>query len=54
MHCGKVARYACAGKNRPLDDDELEFVNELIEQERSKDRQVASEELKEMDAFREV
>ena len=46
--------HKCAGKNRPLDEDELEFVNEVVERERSKDRQVAAEELQQILAYREV
>ena len=44
----------CAGKNRPLDEDELEFVNEIVERERLRDQQVAADDSEQMKAFREV
>ena len=42
------------GKNRPLDEDDLEFVNELLSRERSKDQQQAAEEQEQLDAFRQA
>ena len=42
------------GKNRPLDEDELEFVNELKERERSKGQQQARDEEEQLEAFRQA
>ncbi|KAK9797009.1 hypothetical protein WJX73_004418 [Symbiochloris irregularis] len=42
------------GKNRPLDDDELEFVNEMIDRERQNDSRQAKEELQELEAYRQA
>ena len=42
------------GKNRPLDEDELDFVNELKSREQSRDTKQAAEEQEQLDAFRQV
>lgn len=42
------------GKNRPLDEDELEFLDNLIEAENVQRRKVVEEEKKELEAFREA
>ena len=42
------------GKNRPLDEDELEFVNELKERERSRGQQQARDEEEQLEAFRQA
>ena len=47
-------RLCCAGKNRPLDEDELDFVNDILERERRHDHQVAADEVEQLDAYREV
>ena len=43
-----------AGKNRPLDDDELDFVNDVLDKQRHNDQQVAQEELDQLEAYRQV
>lgn len=43
-----------AGKNRPLDDDELEFVNDMLDRERKNDSRQAQEESQELEAYRQV
>lgn len=42
------------GKNRPLDEDELEFLDNVIEAENFQRRKVVEEEKKELEAFREA
>lgn len=42
------------GKNRPLDEDELEFLDTVIEAENVQRRKVMEEEKKELEAFREA
>lgn len=44
----------CAGKNRPLDEDELEFLDAVIEKERAAEQQWKSEEQRELEAYQEV
>ena len=43
-----------AGKNRPLDEDELHFVEKLLDHERQKDQSVREEEKAALDAFQQV
>ena len=43
-----------AGKNRPLDEDELHFVEKLLDHERQKDQSVREEERAALDAFQQV
>lgn len=43
-----------AGKNRPLDEDDLQFVEAVLEQDRAKDRTVKEEERAELDAYQQV
>ena len=44
----------CAGKNRPLDEDELDFVNAVERSKAAAERAWRDEQDREMDAFREV
>ena len=46
--------YNNAGKNRPLDEDELHFVEKLLDHERQKDQSVREEEKAALDAFQQV
>ena len=43
-----------AGKNRPLDEDELDFVERVLDQERQKDRSVRADELAALDKFQQA
>ena len=43
-----------AGKNRPLDEDELDFVEKVLDQERQKDRSVRAEEQAALDIFQQA
>lgn len=45
---------AWAGKNRPLDDDELQFMNELLREEAEKEYQKRRQEEAELEEFRKV
>lgn len=45
---------AVAGKNRPLDEDDLQFVEAVLEQDRAKDRTVREEERAALDAYQQV
>ena len=42
------------GKNRPLDEDEMEFMNKLADNELSKRRKLQEAEEEELTAFQEV
>ena len=44
----------CAGKNRPLDEDELDFVNAVERSKAAAERAWRDEQDREMDSFREV
>ena len=48
------APLCCAGKNRPLDEDELDFVNAVERSKAASERAWQDEQDREMDAFREV
>ena len=43
-----------AGKNRPLDEDDLQFVEAVLEQDRAKDRTFKEEERAALDAYQQV
>ena len=43
-----------AGKNRPLDEDDLQFVEAVLEQDRAKGRTVREEERAALDAYQQV
>ncbi len=43
-----------AGKNRPLDEEDLNFVEAVLEQDRAKDRTVREEERAALDAYQQV
>ena len=43
-----------AGKNRPLDEDELDFVERIQNHERQKDQSVRDEEKAALDAFQQA
>ena len=42
------------GKNRPLDEDEMEFMNTLADKELSRRRELQEAEKEELSAFQEV
>ncbi len=42
------------GKNKPLDEDEVEFLDTVVQQQAAADRAARLEEQRELDAFREV
>lgn len=44
----------CAGKNRPLDPDELEFLETLAQQEADQQRRVHSQEQADLEAYRQA
>ena len=46
--CGK------AGKNRPLDEDDLAFIHERLDRERDKEATVAADEREQLAAFKQV
>lgn len=43
-----------AGKNRPLDEDELDFVEKVLDHERQKDRSVRADEEAALDKFQQA
>ena len=43
-----------AGKNRPLDEDELEFVDQILQQEQMKEKGQQLEESQQLEAFQQV
>lgn len=43
-----------SGKNRPLDPEELDFLDGMLQQEREKDRQWSQQQREELYAFRQV
>lgn len=52
-----MSRTACAhaaGKNRPMDEDELHFIDAVEQQQREKDRSVREEEAAALDAYQQV
>ena len=43
-----------AGKNRPLDEDDLAFVNSLVESESAHERRIREAEKNDLESFQEV
>ena len=43
-----------AGKNRPLDEDDLAFVNSLVESESAHERRIREAEKSDLESFQEV
>ena len=44
----------CSGKNRPLDEDDMDFVNNLADAEAAKETSIRQAERQELDAFQQV
>lgn len=42
------------GKNRPLDEDEIDFVERLLEKDRERDRSIREEEREALEAYQKV
>lgn len=46
--------HAPTGKNKPLDEDEVDFLDTVVQQQVAAERAARMEEQRELDAFREV